>query len=44
MDSEEELAAAVVFYVLENKIKRKNGKKSSASVTSWFTRRDVLGF
>ena len=43
MDSEEELAPAVVVYVLQKKPKRKKWKKRSTSVKPWLTRRDALG-
>ena len=44
MDSEEELAAAVLAYILEKKKKRKKRKKRSTWVKPLLTRRDALRF
>ena len=45
MDSEGELSAAVVVYILEKMKKRKKKqKKRSTWVKPWPTRRDALGF
>ena len=44
MDFEEELAPAVVVYILEKKRKEKKPEKRSTWVKPWLTRRDPLGF
>ena len=44
MDFEEELAPAVVVYILEKKRKEKKPEKRSTWVKPWLTRRDPFGF